>query len=462
MLMVDGMMRENGEIKHIRWISKVGLICAAGFLSVGSGGQSEKQSSSAVLNEKRVPPASVSAYIPGVDILDRDTRLNTLVSLSSDKMTMANAVKKLRALTKLPFGVEGRQAQDYSIAFYFKNARLADVLDSLAAVRDFAWTKQPSGQWTLWEPYNPRIWKIWPNNFTPEQLEIEALGDQFLRLYRQLPSPLQIRLCDEKAEGAAFQDLPTPLQVNIRAMLEREEQSLMRTFKTDPRFKGNEFHFEPLGYGPETKVIFYHEGNETRPEWMPRHRISVTGNYDGTLNAHLRGKKTSRMAAFFEYAENIVTPMAAPVLLDHTAEDSASRQAGAAKDARLSQKYTLEIRSATLSEALLKLSALAHVNFAAEYWNWNWETQNENEKHSLSLKDTTLQDNYGSPGVGVPLFMVLASERGVRLASCFSALRVALITWAWIYEGGVWKFWRRKTESSWRWTWTTPNAPPTW
>jgi hypothetical protein len=384
---------------------KCGLMCAAMLLSMKismkSDAQPETQNtrSQVVQNAKNDLSDPPSASALAANNLDSDTRLNTLVSLSSGKMTMADTVRKLRVLAKVPLEIEGRQAGDYSIAFYFKDGRLADVLDSLAAVRDFTWMKTSSGQWVLWEPYNPRIWKIWPNNFMPEQIEIEGLGNQFLRLFRQLPKPVQTRLSDTKGAGIEFQELPVPMQKNIRAMMDLGEQAAVKRWNTDPklqadpRIKGHVFHVAYFAYGPETKVIFRPKKEEMHTEMMPWHSISVTGSISSDAeDASLQGKKTSRMVGFFEYADNIVTSTAAPILLDHTEEDLASHQMAIAKDARMRRKYTLEIQNATFSEALLKLSALTHINFAAEFWNWNWETQSEGENRLISLREITLQE----------------------------------------------------------------------
>ena len=81
-----------------------------------------------------------------------------------------------------------------------------------------------------------------------------------------------------------------------------------------------------------------------------------------------------------------------PILLDHTTEDMLSRQEAVAKDTRLQQKYTFEARSATISEALLKLSVQTRIDFVAEFWNWHWDMQSDDKKRSLSLREAALKD----------------------------------------------------------------------
>ena len=367
------------------WLLTVGLCCTVSLLWMQCGAQTAPPNSGSRIAPRNsdAPASGQSSSLVTINDLGGDARLTALVSLSSTMAPMKEIVRKLRALTNLPLEINGRQAQDYCLAFYFKDARLGDVLDSLAAVRDFSWAKQPPGRIVLFEPYNPRLWDVWPNNLAPEEQLVYGLGRQFMLLYQQLPDAVQFDLCDARqGRGvASFYAIPLPMQETVRAMLRLTARVTDKRLAVsrDPRLKGA--HTRQPEYGPETRVILYKNYQEPLTEGVPGYGVSVIGQGGTTGNA-----------AFFDFTEEVITPSSPPILLDHTKEDMSSREEAVSKDARLKTKYTLEGKSLDFAEALLKLSALTRLNFAAEFWNRHWEMQNDAQPHTFSFQEMTLTD----------------------------------------------------------------------
>jgi hypothetical protein len=308
-------------------------------------------------------PSSVTAGKFGP--LDNDPRLLIRVSLSSEATTIDRALYALTKRTGVKLIAEGNEVGPTRCSFRYHEIPLKELLESIAALRRFAWERREHGLLVLKEGYDPHRFDIYRPH-SRAQAERNRLGRELTRQFNQLPPDLQHAMQGGPkgpADGVAFGSLPAGMQQTIADMIAADQADMAA------QGQGGSFDYGNL----DNSLVSVSPVNQQEGFNSLSWHVNQPSVSSGGLGVATQKPAGSNMPVVTftdprDQDDRIVPPeqnfLAPPWYPDE--DDAASRREALSQDERLKALVTLHLEGITLPQALQELALKAGFSFVGQ------------------------------------------------------------------------------------------------